>query len=87
LIFVFVFYHAPETTKHEFYEYSWGGLNGGRDTIVWSLILMYRLSLESIGHVRDKSVQGGEKAVANCDEDSLTMSADATSDCDGRNCL
>ena len=32
---------------------------------------MYRLSSETIGHVLDKSVQGGVKAVANCDDDSL----------------
>lgn len=42
---------------------------------------MYRLKLETIGQVWDTPVGQGEKAVANCDEDSLTMATEAAIDC------
>jgi 3-hydroxy-3-methylglutaryl CoA synthase len=44
-------------------------------------IPMYRLNLETIGQVWDTPVGRGEKAVANCDEDSLTMATEAVIDC------
>ncbi|MDY7018673.1 MAG: hydroxymethylglutaryl-CoA synthase [Chloroflexota bacterium] len=46
-------------------------------------IPLYRLSLETIAHVWGGSVGRGEKAVANCDEDSLTMATEAIIDCLG----
>ena len=49
-------------------------------------IPLYRLNLETFGQVWGKSVGHGEKAVANCDEDSLTMATEAIVDClNGRN--
>lgn len=37
-------------------------------------------------HVQDKSAQGGEKAIANCEENALTMPTEATSGFDRWNC-
>jgi 3-hydroxy-3-methylglutaryl CoA synthase len=44
-------------------------------------IPIYRLNLESITSVWGKSVGRGEKAVANADEDSITMAVEAVLDC------
>ena len=44
-------------------------------------IPIYRLSREAIGTMWSKSVGKGEKAVANADEDSLTMGVEAVLDC------
>ncbi len=44
-------------------------------------IPIYRLSREAIGQMWTKSVGKGEKAVANADEDSLTMGVEAVLDC------
>jgi len=44
-------------------------------------IPIYRLSREAIGAVWVKSLGGGERAVANADEDSLTMGVEAALDC------
>jgi len=44
-------------------------------------IPIYRLSREAIGAMWVKSLGKGEKAVANADEDSLTMGVEAVLDC------
>ncbi len=44
-------------------------------------IPIYRLSREAIGAMWAKPLGGGEKAVANADEDSLTMGVEAVLDC------
>ncbi|MFC1925157.1 hydroxymethylglutaryl-CoA synthase [Chloroflexota bacterium] len=44
-------------------------------------IPIYRLSLETIGAAWGKPVGRGEKAIANADEDSITMAVEATIDC------
>jgi len=42
---------------------------------------MYRLSREEIARVWGGGFRGGGKAVANCDEDSITMAVEAGNDC------
>ncbi|MFC2018053.1 hydroxymethylglutaryl-CoA synthase [Chloroflexota bacterium] len=44
-------------------------------------IPIYRLSLETIGAAWGKPVGRGEKAIANADEDSITMAVEAVIDC------
>jgi len=44
-------------------------------------IPIYRLSREAIGAMWSKAVAKGEKAVANADEDSITMAVEAVLDC------
>jgi 3-hydroxy-3-methylglutaryl CoA synthase len=44
-------------------------------------IPMYRLNLEVLAQTWGGTARHGEKAVANCDEDSLTMAVEATTDC------
>jgi hydroxymethylglutaryl-CoA synthase len=42
---------------------------------------IYRLSREAIGAMWNKAVAKGEKAVANADEDTVTMGVEAVLDC------
>jgi len=44
-------------------------------------IPIYRLSREAIGAMWSKATAKGEKAVANADEDSVTMAVEAVLDC------